>query len=361
MMEIHLVGGFLGSGKTTAIIGAARALMSHGKVVGIITNDQGKYLVDTAFVRAKGIPSVEITGGCFCCNYDDLDVQLRQLKTSALPDVIFAESVGSCADVVATVIKPFQQLNRLDHPLTSYSVFTDARLLRRRLRGLPMPFGDNVTFIFDKQIEETNLLVLNKIDLLSTSEANELKVLASTLLPGKVLLTLNSHTELSISQWLDTLKSDHSLLPHRSVAINYDRYAAGEAELAWLDEVIAIDSNSTPMREVLLQLIECIQSHVNKSGHPIGHLKFFISGPDQQVKISLPALDELLRGDDIPEINTNHCEVIINARVQTSSEQLKDCVGAAINMTMAKTGARYQVVDIAHFNPGYPHPTHRFA
>ena len=107
----------MGSGKTTAIIQAARALMRRGQRVGVVTNDQGKYLVDTAFVRlpfpAAGrvaeIPAVEVTGGCFWCNYADLDKSLDQLAASR-PDVIFAESVGSCADLVATVVKPLLQL-----------------------------------------------------------------------------------------------------------------------------------------------------------------------------------------------------------------------------------------------------------
>ncbi|MBI4928606.1 MAG: cobalamin biosynthesis protein, partial [Anaerolineae bacterium] len=103
-MKLHLVGGFLGSGKTTAIIQAARLLMVQGQRVGVITNDQGKYLVDTAFFRLADLPAVEVTGGCFCCNYDDLDSSLEQLIAEAAPDVIFAESVGSCADLVATVV-----------------------------------------------------------------------------------------------------------------------------------------------------------------------------------------------------------------------------------------------------------------
>ena len=115
-MQFHLVGGFLGSGKTTAIIQAARLLVAQGKRVGIVTNDQGKYLVDTAFFRAENFPTVEVTGGCFCCNYDDLEARLRQLQQSAWPDVIFAESVGSCADIVATVVKPFLDLQSAGHP-----------------------------------------------------------------------------------------------------------------------------------------------------------------------------------------------------------------------------------------------------
>jgi G3E family GTPase len=47
-MKLHLVGGFLGSGKTTAIGGAARELVRRGVSVGVVTNDQGGLLVDTA-------------------------------------------------------------------------------------------------------------------------------------------------------------------------------------------------------------------------------------------------------------------------------------------------------------------------
>src|SRR5512142_726693 len=108
--HLHLVGGFLGSGKTTAIINAAKRLIAQGRRVGVITNDQGKYLVDTAFFRLESIPALEVTGGCFCCNYDDLKGRLAQLIASAGPEVIFAESVGSCADIVATVVKPLLEL-----------------------------------------------------------------------------------------------------------------------------------------------------------------------------------------------------------------------------------------------------------
>jgi len=108
--HLHLIGGFLGSGKTTAIINAAKILMRRGMKVGVVTNDQGKYLVDTAFFKLSDVPAVEVTGGCFCCNYHDLEEQIRTLENQVKPHVIFAESVGSCADLVATVVKPLLQL-----------------------------------------------------------------------------------------------------------------------------------------------------------------------------------------------------------------------------------------------------------
>ena len=358
-MDFHLVGGFLGSGKTTAIIGAARRMLAQGKTVGIVTNDQGRRLVDTAFFRSQHFPTVEVTGGCFCCNYDDLAAQLRQLRASALPDAIFAESVGSCADIVATVVKPFLELNRLDFPLTSYTVFTDARLLRRRLRNQPMPFGDDVVYIFDKQIEEAGLLVMNKSDLLTASEANELRVMAQVTYPGKVIHAQNSRADTGIASWLERIQKDRSLIPHRAVNIDYDRYAAGEAELAWLDEAITVTAPEGRLRTTLIALIDAIRADLRQSALPVGHVKFHLAAVGVEAKLSLPTLLDAIAESDIPEFTGNTCSVLINARVQTASDILRDCIKASIERAMLDTGARFEVVDLAHFHPGYPHPTHR--
>src|SRR3989442_981800 len=67
-----MVGGFLGAGKTTAIARLARRLADQGLRVGLITNDQGSHLVDTAMLASRGFPVEEISGGCFCCRFNSL-------------------------------------------------------------------------------------------------------------------------------------------------------------------------------------------------------------------------------------------------------------------------------------------------
>ena len=154
-MELHLVGGFLGSGKTTAIIQAARLLIADGLRVGIITNEQGKHLVDTAFLRKQGLPTLEVAGGCFCCHLDDFKGRLEEITQRFNPQVIFAESVGSCTDLMATVVKPFIYYQNQSFQLTSLSVFTDSRLLLRYLRRQELPFSDSIIYIFEKQIDHS--------------------------------------------------------------------------------------------------------------------------------------------------------------------------------------------------------------
>ena len=79
-MNLHVVGGFLGSGKTTAIINALKTLLAEGRKVGVITNDKGRYMVDTAFLGIADVPTSEVPGGCFRCNYGDFQERIARLR-----------------------------------------------------------------------------------------------------------------------------------------------------------------------------------------------------------------------------------------------------------------------------------------
>jgi len=104
--RLILVGGFLGAGKTTLLAQAAERLERQGKRVGLIANDQAPDLVDTATLTQGGLPVTEVSGGCFCCRFDELASASERLMAEYEPDVILAEPVGSCTDVSATVLQP---------------------------------------------------------------------------------------------------------------------------------------------------------------------------------------------------------------------------------------------------------------
>ncbi|MEI7776494.1 MAG: GTP-binding protein, partial [Verrucomicrobiota bacterium] len=105
-----MIGGFLGAGKTTAIASLALYLKNKGLRVGLITNDQGSELVDTAMLRAKGFSTEEIPGGCFCCRFNSLVDAAAKLTDTIAPDVFIAEPVGSCTDLIATVTYPLRRI-----------------------------------------------------------------------------------------------------------------------------------------------------------------------------------------------------------------------------------------------------------
>jgi G3E family GTPase len=148
MPIIACVGGFLGAGKTTAIAAAARELAARGKRVGVVTNDQGSRLVDTALLRDAGLPAEEVTGGCFCCRFDELVAGAERILDRARPDVIFAEAVGSCTDLAATVLRPLARYYADRFELSPLSVFVEPERLRAEALGLA-GFPGSVAYLFE--------------------------------------------------------------------------------------------------------------------------------------------------------------------------------------------------------------------
>ncbi|HEY2347852.1 MAG TPA: GTP-binding protein, partial [Puia sp.] len=236
-MKLFLVGGFLGSGKTTAIEKASKWLLENNKKVGVITNDQGTRQVDTLFVKARGITTEEVAGGCFCCNFEDLEAGIDALKFEVNPDTIFAESVGSCTDLAATVINPLLKFkpNQFDIVL---SVFADVRLLIIFLQKNKDIFYDNVNYIYEKQFQEADIIVVNKIDLLTDEQLKAAREIIDAEFKDKIILYQNSLNGNSIKQWLSVCEGFQSSAFRPSLDIDYNIYGAGEAELAWLDEEI---------------------------------------------------------------------------------------------------------------------------
>jgi Ni2+-binding GTPase involved in maturation of urease and hydrogenase len=362
-LQLYIVGGFLGSGKTTAIIGAARHLMLQGKRVGVVTNDQGRYLVDTAFFHSLDVPTVEVTGGCFCCNYQDLEGQLARLRDAVQPDVIFAESVGSCADIVATVVKPLLTLRApgLMAP-SSFTVFADARLLRRRLLEMPMPFSEDVVYLFDKQIEEAGMLVINKRDLLMEDHLQQVVALVQARYPDKGVRVQNSLDLNDVREWLEALESGQAAPPTESLDIDYARYGAGEAALAWLDETLVFTVPEGQGDVVVLRFIAALLSRLRESGMAIGHLKLLVKGGEgEEAKLSFPTLETENWDADMPELTGTTVEVLLNARVEASAAALHQRVHEVVAAITAELKVDYRALDVAFFHPGMPNPMHRLA
>src|SRR5437867_13252236 len=120
-----MIGGFLGAGKTTSVAQLAQRLSSQGHRVGLITNDQGSELVDTAILRSRGFATEEIPGGCFCCRFNSLVDAAHKLTVATRPDVFIAEPVGSCTDLVATVTYPLRRIYGDNFSIAPLSVLVD--------------------------------------------------------------------------------------------------------------------------------------------------------------------------------------------------------------------------------------------
>lgn len=356
-MKLFIVGGFLGSGKTTAIRQTSRYFEQKGKSISIITNDQGEQLVDTGYLKEEEITVEEVTGGCFCCNYHELYEKISLLQHDKRPDIIFAESVGSCTDLVATVINPILHFNKGQFDVT-LSVFADVNVLCTYLRD-KNEFNSDVNYIYEKQLEEADIIVVNKIDLLGEKQLQSAKALIENRYGQKHILYQSSLTTEGIQKWTSVLMDMAPSHLRQPLDLNYDRYGSGEAALAWLDKAISINTPEKQAVDAGITLINRIYARIVEKGFPVGHLKFLLDDGHQKIKISFTAVKQNEPGREFEYYETDKVAILINARVQTKAALLESVVEDAIDELRFLTGCRIEVLSSDSFHPGYPKPSYR--
>src|SRR5436190_5616952 len=319
-----MIGGFLGAGKTTAIARLATHLASQKQRVGLITNDQGSGLVDTAMLRARGFATEEIPGGCFCCRFNSLTEAARKLSAASGPDVFIAEPVGSCTDLVATVTYPLRRIYGQEYTIAPLSVLVDP-IRASRIFGLESGgrFTEKVLYIYRKQLEEANLIVVNKVDLVEDSKLQSLCLTITRKFPNKEVLTVSARSGMGLEDWFEriTLLNQPS---SEAMPLDYQIYAEGEALLGWLNATVQANSTGGFVPDELLSTLAIgVQSRLNQESIEVAHLKMTLT-PDKGLG-DIAAIS-LVRNDLVPELSmtlpdkVNSGQLLMNLRAEAAPD-----------------------------------------
>ena len=355
-----MLGGFLGAGKTTTIGRLARHYQDRGCKVGIVTNDQATDLVDTKTLRAQGFEVGEVPGSCFCCNFNALTKTVAELSTNQRPDIILAEPVGSCTDLVATVVRPLQQLFATQFEVAPYGVLLKpshgGRILRKEARA---GFSPQAAYIFRKQLEEADFLVINRVDQLSAAETAGLTQLLERDFPGIPVLRLSAKTGDGFAAFVEMI-DQRGRFGGRRMELDYDIYAAGEAELGWLNSSLKITADKPiALDDLLLALVKSLQQALAGLESETAHLKI-IGLADGMYGVA-----NLISSFSPPELSLasraqiRSAQIIVNARVAMLPDALQQQVTAAVESVCATFGARVEWQQTQSFQPGRPVPTRR--
>jgi Ni2+-binding GTPase involved in maturation of urease and hydrogenase len=357
-----LVGGFLGAGKTTTLARLGQHYIGKGHKVGIVTNDQAQDLVDTHNLRGQGLSVEEVAGACFCCKFNELIDKVDLLKQSDPPDVVLAEPVGSCTDLVATVMQPLKDLYGQQFSVAPYAVlFKPAHGLKILKNQPDSGFSPKAAYIFRKQLEEADAIVLNRIDELKPAEVEELGGLVARQYPGVPVLRMSAKTGQGFDS-LTQLLEQKGRFGQRILEIDYDVYAEGEAELGWLNCSVQVRaSQSFALDALLLDILTGLQKAIAAENAEAAHLKVI------GLAEGLFAVANLVSSNSRPELSllsgceVQEADVIVNARVAIDPALLQTHVMKALTTACTVRGAKLRENKTQSFRPGRPLPTHRYA
>ena len=357
-----MVGGFLGAGKTTTLARLARHYLSQGLHVGIVTNDQAADLVDTKSFRSQGFDVGEVAGACFCCRFDDLIATIDKLGLEQAPDIILAEPVGSCTDLVATVIQPLRQLFQTRFQIAPFGVILKPSQGRKILKNEPgTGFSPKAAYILQKQLEEADLILVNRIDELSPAQLTELHTLLDEHYPTTPRLAVSAKSGAGFEAYFEFLDQVGDF-GRRVLDIDYDTYAEGEAELGWLNSSVQISAaQDFVLDQLLLDIIGGLKERLVQDGLEVAHLKVIGLSP------AAFGVANLVSRDLPPELSlpsharTRDVDLVVNARAACDPELLGRHVEQTVREVCSAHGTTPQFGNSQMFRPGRPQPTHRMS
>ena len=362
-VKLIFSGGFLGSGKTTALAALAKRLIERGMRVGFITNDQSENLVDTIIVRQMlrdlGVPVEEVVKGCFCCKFDELIEHVEKILAHD-PDVLMGEPVGSCTDFVAAVANPIKIQYRDAFRFAPFSIMVDPERVRSLiLNETHTDFPEDVAYLFGKQMEEADTIVLNKVDLLTEKESNRLLAAIGDRYRGKKLMAVSATEGTGMDEWLEDLISGRPGANTVLSQIDYDRYAAAEAVLGWLNAAVKLKADKLfdPGR-FMTSLATTLRDRFKAEKGEIGHLKFVITSAGQSMWANLThlAAEPGIGGEKLGKLPRG--TLIINARVRIEPEDLETIVRDSLGKVSNEMAVQSEIDDLQCFSPAYPEPPH---
>lgn len=363
--KLVLLGGFLGAGKTTTLIETAKRLQKRGKRVAIVTNDQGKELIDTELVRNNGLDAEEVTGGCFCCQFEDLYKNLTLLLKEKQPDVILAEAVGSCTDLAATVIQPLKKYYAEEFKTAPLTIVVDpSRLMDNldyKIDGKNKIFSPSVSYIFEKQLAEADIIALNKLDRFQHEEITEVIQFLKQRYPQAEIKAISAERGDFLEELIDLWLSD-TVGGDKVLDIDYDLYAEGEAQLAWMNmlgDLVNLENGLFDPKEWVGSFLETLNGHFLREKMAIAHLKIQLVQSNGYVKASMIKTGESPIFTITDGSPNKEFRVLLNIRIEANPSMLDLIVAESIESTNQQYGTHWKASYHECFSPKPPVPTHR--
>ncbi|AFV23115.1 hypothetical protein Mpsy_0906 [Methanolobus psychrophilus R15] len=363
-MKVLVIGGFLGSGKTTTILRLGRDFSNAGNKVAIIVNEIGEVGIDGDVISKYGLQTTELTSGCICCSLKvNMKTTISILMRDYKPDILLIEPTGiAFPQIIKNEIKLMDLKDTTIQPLVTLIDGSRFKQLMKEVKHFAM-----------RQIIDAEVLGINKLDLVDKIQIPIIETSIQQLNPKAKVILLSATYE--NEHWYDfvrmlfgegaeeIIKGDRAdELKTNIPGIQMVDKTTGKPVADIMDSIGAsgITSYATEYtignihtdqaESVVRDLIENIKEEVIKSSPEfVGHIKLFMESETDTVRANLTAFDKEVMYELIQSRNVEPRRLkILSAVSNIKRERLISIVNGAVVEKLKNQGISFTQKVNAH-------------
>ena len=336
MNRFAVFSGFLGSGKTTAMMALTRYCSERSGKAAMISNDlgEGVTLADHRFAQLSGCRASQITDECICFCHERLAERLRERYDEGC-ELVVSDIPGFGVGALEHVYHGLQR----DWPglceLAPFTVFVEPRTVALLRNGQAGDLG----FIWDAQLREADQIVLSKCDLLDAAELAEDRAWLAARYPLSPVIAFSALRGDGLEELSESLMHGRASLRHPEIDYDGDglQEAMGSLSEYYLEYRALVCCRDFDGTEYLADIARIAQAQLRAAGREIPHLKLLAWEPEGDfAKVDLLSAErpvEIARAFERP---CTELAVLLNGSAACPAPQLDTLLSEAVS-TISRT------------------------
>ncbi|MCF6285599.1 MAG: cobalamin biosynthesis protein P47K, partial [Candidatus Hydrogenedentes bacterium] len=300
----------------------------------------------------------EIPAGCFCVHFEKLIEASGRLADGLKPDIILAEPVGSCTDLVNAVITPLKSLYTDQFVVAPYVALLDPI---HALEALSVTgatgFSRKVTYIYKMQQNEADIVAINKTDQLDPAKLERVEALVAQNFPRATCLSVSAITGAGFDRLVSLLDEpgEAGLNPAQ---VDYKRYTEGEIALGWLNAQVAVSAAAPWDGNAFLMVVaQSVRAGLIMGGAQIAHFKMrLVDEQGREAALHATSNEGTLALAQCIDTPVSTGRLVVNLRAEGNPETLQQSVETALKAVEMALEVDCSIERCEAFAPNPPSP-----
>lgn len=333
-MEVIIIGGFLGSGKTTAILSISRQLSNAGKKTAIIVNEIGEIGLDGDILTSPGIVTEELTNGCICCTLRiSMQYTLQTLEEEFAPDIVIIEPTGIAFP--GQIREEIETMGLSELSFAPIVTLVDPGRFGTEAKEIPR--------FIETQIKEAEILGINKIDITPAETILATEKMLNGMNPEARILKFSAKQKdeqfekllfhLAVPGFKKPSEEKKNSIELSEVSAYSVLYTLGSLELSPEESVLFVEESLKTIKDRAWEI----------NPEFVGHVKLSMKFLEFTVKGSVTSFKEMPQVEILPGRESEKTELrLLSAVTKVPKNKLIGIIESTLEENLGKSGVVFE-------------------